>query len=68
MPLSNSIQEEITKTKDSEEYQSKVPINSNELVQFLEEIENKVNLNRENFIYFFYITESLIIFISDRKD
>ena len=44
-PSSEWLQEEIIKTKDSEEYQSKVPIKSNELVQLLEEIENKGNLN-----------------------
>ena len=44
-PSSDWLQEEIIKTKDSEEYQSKVPIKSNELVQLLEEIENKGNLN-----------------------
>ena len=44
-PSSEWLQEEIIKTKDSEEYQSKVPIKSNELVQLLKEIENKGNLN-----------------------
>ena len=44
-PNSEWLQEEIIKSKDSEDYQQTVPIKSHELVELLEAIESKGNLN-----------------------